>query len=529
MSRKIFTKISIVINLLLLVITCELVTQAILNAPAELTATVISPIQINLSWIELSANASGQKIERRKNEEYRFTEIASINASRESYEDTNLEPLTTYSYRVFPYRIGYTSPKSNIVEAKTDIFTSPSGLTAEVVTPVSIILRWVDNTDWEDGYKIERHLGGEYQQIVNIESVDTQTYQDEDALPDKNYSYIVYAYINTNLGERLSPSNIVEATTPPLNPPVNLIATPLSSTQINLSWGDSTEYEEGYRIERRVYGEVDFELIDLIGVGGSNYQYIDTGLSHNTQYQYRVSAYYRDYFSDYSSVTLVTTFIGAAIQGVVLYNGQTVTNYSTEGAYFWVRNENTGTAVTVTPEYNSVDGSWRISGMEAGSYGISVSIDDALPYDGRKFPGDYDGWNAPIEVPPGVTEVIRNISCEKTIHLTAPVDNGMTVGDITDPYAEYAQGVVFQWDSIAEAVSYQVRVERVQSSPYSYQGTERDTRIAATQIALSVDANAANEHYEFHLYAYNATDVMVGKLMVVYANGYGWDYRFRVL
>jgi hypothetical protein len=221
--------------------------------------------------------------------------------------------------------------------------------------------------------------------------------------------------------------------------------------------------------------------------------------------------------------------LGATIRGVVRYNGQAVTNYTNAEAYIWVRNEDTGQGVSVTAEYSTVDASYAICRLEVGRYGISVSIDAAEPYDSRPFPDDYDGWNSPVEVAVEAIEVIQDLSVEKLIHLTAPVDNGVTVGRIGDPYPVYAQGVVFSWDPIDEAVSYRVRVDRYQNSPYSYLGTELNTEIAPTQITLNVAENADNEHYEFNLYAYNASDVMVGKLMVVYENGHGWDYRFRVV
>jgi hypothetical protein len=218
---------------------------------------------------------------------------------------------------------------------------------------------------------------------------------------------------------------------------------------------------------------------------------------------------------------------GATIRGVVLYNEEPVTNYTNEEASIWVRNEGTGQGVSVTAEYSTADGTYTISGLEAGNYGVSVRIDDAEPYDGRPFAGDYDGWNSPIEVPVGVTEVVRDLTAQKTIHLTSPVDNGVEVGRIGE-YALHDQSVVFEWDPIGEAVSYRVRVDRVQDSPYGYLGTELDTTITGTQIARYWPENAVNEHYEFQLYGYNANGVMVGKLMIVYENGHGWDYRFRI-
>ena len=93
----------------------------------------------------------------------------------------------------------------------------------------------------------------------------------------------------------------------PINAPANLYAEPVSSSQIILTWDDNSDNEDGFKIERSNNG-TSFETIVTV----STDSYSDTGLIFETDYYFRVRAYYIDsdieYFSEYSNVTNATTF-----------------------------------------------------------------------------------------------------------------------------------------------------------------------------------------------------------------------------
>ena len=69
--------------------------------------------------------------------------------------------------------------------------------------------------------------------------------------------------------------------------PSGLTASAVSSSQISLSWNDNSSDESGFKIERSNGGS--FAQIDEVGAGVTGYS--DLGLSSNTAYTYRVSAY----------------------------------------------------------------------------------------------------------------------------------------------------------------------------------------------------------------------------------------------
>lgn len=80
-------------------------------------------------------------------------------------------------------------------------------------------------------------------------------------------------------------------TTPTLpTPPGNLTATAVSSSQINLTWTDNANNEDGFKIER-CKGSFCTNFAQIATVGSNVKSYSDTGLSPRTTYRYRVRAY----------------------------------------------------------------------------------------------------------------------------------------------------------------------------------------------------------------------------------------------
>ncbi len=87
--------------------------------PTNLTGTVASPTQINLSWTDNSTNEMGFKIERRTGSE-NYAIVGNANADILIFSDTGLLPNTSYIYRVYSYNSAGKSPTySNEISIKT--------------------------------------------------------------------------------------------------------------------------------------------------------------------------------------------------------------------------------------------------------------------------------------------------------------------------------------------------------------------------------------------------------------------------
>src|ERR1019366_1600481 len=92
--------------------------QTIPNAPTNLTATVISALQISLSWSDASTNEDGFKVERSL-DGINFSQIAQVSAGVTNYRNAALFPGTAYSYRARAFNSGGSSASSSIASAVT--------------------------------------------------------------------------------------------------------------------------------------------------------------------------------------------------------------------------------------------------------------------------------------------------------------------------------------------------------------------------------------------------------------------------
>jgi titin len=278
--------------------------QSIPNAPSALIVSSINVDEINISWSDNSNNETGFKIER-SSDGVTFTEIGSVTANLKTYQNSGLVENTRYYYRVRAYNGSGNSAYSNIVDAVTTQTppVAPGTLSATAVSPLQIDLSWNDNSDNEDGFKIERSGNGisffEFQTVV----AGATSYQNIGLSPNTEYFYRIRAYNN---GGSSSYSNVVRVTTAQSlpNDPSDLQAIPVSTQQINLSWKDNSNIETGYSIERSIDGAT-FTVVQTVGEDVTTFQ--NSGLSSGTQFYYRVRAYNSAGSSSYSNTVNVST------------------------------------------------------------------------------------------------------------------------------------------------------------------------------------------------------------------------------
>jgi len=271
-------------------------------APTSLKITSVSSNQINLSWYDNSDNEIGFRIER-KTAGKQYEEIYLTLANVTTYEDKRLKPNTTYYYRVKAYNQAGNSSDSNEVEATTfDIPPyPPSNLLAKPISTGQIDLFWQDNSNNEQGFKIERSKDGkDYSQITML-SANATTYQDKDLLQNTTYYYRVKAY--NSLGDS-GYSNEVACKTLDVVPsaPTNLKTIAILPDKIKLTWQDNSNNELGFRIERKRKDETTYSHLTTISKNITEYE--DRGILPNVTYLYRVCASNDEGCSEYSNESL---------------------------------------------------------------------------------------------------------------------------------------------------------------------------------------------------------------------------------
>jgi hypothetical protein len=78
---------------------------------------------------------------------------------------------------------------------------------------------------------------------------------------------------------------------PPIPPaaPSGLSASPLSDSQINLSWADNSDSEEGFKLERKLGPAGTYTLLATLGPNATIYA--DLGLAAETSASYRIKSF----------------------------------------------------------------------------------------------------------------------------------------------------------------------------------------------------------------------------------------------
>jgi hypothetical protein len=170
-------------------------------APNALTIGAISSSAITFSWSDNSDNEDGFKIESSPNGTDGWEQIATTLPDVNQFSDTGLASSTQFFYRVRAYNGDGNSPYTNIANGTTQeegfesIPLAPSGLAAISISSSQIELAWVDNSNNEDGFKIERSLGGSgtWDQIATV-AASVKSYSDFGLLPATQYLYRVRAH-----------------------------------------------------------------------------------------------------------------------------------------------------------------------------------------------------------------------------------------------------------------------------------------------------------------------------------------------
>ena len=197
---------------------------------------------------------------------------------------------------------------------------APSNLVATAFSTDWINLTWTDNSNNEDGFKVERcpgtasYCGANPGAFVQIATTGANVdYHGDTGLPaGTTYTYRVRAY---NGSGNSAYSNSSTATTQSVTPaaPTSLTARSGSSGQgkvrtyfVDLAWTDNATNETSYVVER-CQGSSCANFAVLTTLGANTTSYRNGALPRRTTYRYRVKARNASGDSAYSNIASATT------------------------------------------------------------------------------------------------------------------------------------------------------------------------------------------------------------------------------
>ena len=257
------------------------------SAPTALRATAVSALQVNLSW---SASTDNVAVTGYRVFQNGIPLVTLGNVT--TYQDTSVFAAATFVYTVRALdAAGNASALSTAATATTPTGpdtaapSTPTWRFANAVSTSQVSLSWTPSTDnvAVSGYRVYRN-GVLIAILANV-----TTYQDNNSVvAATTYSYNLDAVDATGNASGLSAAAVV---TTPVTPdtsapttPFALTANTVSSSQITLSWADSTDNVAvtGYRV---------FRNGTLVATLGNVTIYQSTGLSPATSYSYAVRAF----------------------------------------------------------------------------------------------------------------------------------------------------------------------------------------------------------------------------------------------
>lgn len=272
-------------------------TAAITDAPANVTAIPIDASKILVRW-EAAAGAEGYHVFRSTTQNGVYA-LAGETAST-AFLDTNLASETTYFYQVAAYDADGDGPRSASAGATTAAApAAPQNLTAAAAGPTQI------NTVWEAvagavRYNVYRSTtaDGPYE-LVGLTAA--PSYTDTGLRPDTVYYYRVSA-VAGDIESALS-NLATAATDADLPVPDNVLAVPVSQTQINVSWNEMPD-AMAYVVYRSTTPDGTYQYISTT----AEPFYSDTGLLPGTVYYYRVAVVIGGMEGSPSAYAVASTF-----------------------------------------------------------------------------------------------------------------------------------------------------------------------------------------------------------------------------
>ncbi len=176
--------------------TANATTDDFVESPSKLEALSVTSSTIILSWEDNSDNEDGFLLIMSLSIEFSDADTIEIDKDTESFSDQDLEKNTKYFYKIKAFNSNVDSEYSSTIDATTnDALSSPSELVAVPMSPNQIDISWMDNSDDEDKFVLERSVDkNDFSSATLIDiDKDASSYSDMSLATGNTYWYRIKA------------------------------------------------------------------------------------------------------------------------------------------------------------------------------------------------------------------------------------------------------------------------------------------------------------------------------------------------
>lgn len=256
--------------------------RTVLPAPGAPSVKTLDSNSVNVTWKQVKT-AAGYTLQRAVAGSEAWTDVATVtNAAKPSYVDTNLEPNTSYRYRLVSLgtEVTMNSNFSKISKTVTTAPATPPDFIIRQTTEKTVTLAWTAVTG-ATSYKVEKFVKGKW---TSAGSSKTTEITIKSLKPDTEYLYRVVAVSKSG---RSTPSTALAVTTLIASPPApkNLKVSAVSENSLLISWSAASG-AEWYRLER--YDSTGRTW--LLVIETTETSFTEDFLASKMSYSYRVTA-----------------------------------------------------------------------------------------------------------------------------------------------------------------------------------------------------------------------------------------------
>jgi hypothetical protein len=287
-------------------------TQPLAPPPSPPTALIIKSFDATnaiLEWHDNSNDEYGFEVFRSLLPTSGYDIIGTTPANSTIFTSSSLNPSTTYYFSVRSYNgngKSNFSPAAQVTTLNLEIPAPPSTLRLISSSEDSVLVQWDDNSDFEDGFVLEKSEGDSNHFIkLYTSNFNQTTFKDKNIQSNNNY----YRVKSFNAGGFSSYSNTLfvylEGISNFPNSPINFRNKSTGVDNITLQWKDNSDNETGFEIQR--FGPDDKSIVNFIKVDANDSSFIDNRLKSNADYSYYIRAFNENGYSGYSDKIIVHT------------------------------------------------------------------------------------------------------------------------------------------------------------------------------------------------------------------------------